>query len=141
VIQQEHGDLGQRMGHVFATLPPGPAVIIGTDIPGVTSAMLADAFRALGRSDAVFGPAADGGYWLIGLRRRPRLMLPFAGVRWSSAHALADTRANLAGARITVIDRLADIDDAASLAQNPGWNRLCPPPLRRSDAGPHSAAH
>ena len=59
---QGGGDLGRRMGRVFRAFPPGPVVIIGADIPGVRSADIAAAFAALGRADAVFGPAEDGGY-------------------------------------------------------------------------------
>src|SRR3546814_16124850 len=83
------------MDRVMRVLPPGPAVIIGTDIPDIRPRHAAAAFRALGRHDAVFGPAADGGYWLVGLRRRPTIPRAFDGVRWSTEHALADTRANL----------------------------------------------
>ena len=66
---QGPGDLGARMGRLMRDLPPGPAVIVGSDIPGIKQAHIARAFRLLGSHDAVFGPADDGGYWLIGLRR------------------------------------------------------------------------
>lgn len=130
-IGQGRGDLGQRMGRVFATLPPGAALIIGADIPGITSTMIDDAFRKLGNHDAVFGPATDGGYWLIGMRRRPRMLQPFARVRWSTPHALSDTRANLRGATIAEIDRLTDVDDADSFKRDDTWARLCRKPPRR----------
>jgi hypothetical protein len=89
---------------------------VGSDIPGVRAADVAAAFRALdGRADAVFGPAEDGGYWLVGLGpRRPRD--PFRGVRWSGPHALADTLANCRGRRVALLRRLRDVDDAADLA-------------------------
>ena len=73
---------------------------------GHQPAHIAEAFRRLGRHDAVFGPAADGGYWLVGLRRRPRLLHPFADVRWSSEHALADTLANLEGRSVAFVATL-----------------------------------
>ncbi len=115
-ISQGSGDLGQRMGRVMAALPPGPVVIVGADIPDIRAADVARAFRLLGAHDAVVGPAADGGYWLIGLKRRPRLPDVFGGVRWSSSHALADTLANLpAGHTVAYLDELADIDDAEAL--------------------------
>ena len=110
---QGPGDLGARMGRLMRDLPPGHAVIVGSDIPAVKRAHIARAFRLLGDHDAVFGPAEDGGYWLVGLRRSPRLVDPFTGVRWSSPHALADTRANLAGLRIGMVETLADVDDGA----------------------------
>lgn len=116
-IPQGGGDLGDRMGRLFRSLPPGPVVIVGADIPGITPAHIARAFAALGRADAVFGPAPDGGYWLIGLSRRQSVPAGlFRAVRWSSEHALADTEAGLQGLRITRIDRLRDIDTAADLA-------------------------
>ncbi len=114
-IRQGGGDLGARLARVVRTLPRGPAVIIGTDIPGIEAAHIAKAFRAIAGHDGVLGPATDGGYWLIGLRLCPRLRLPFAPVRWSSEHALADTARNLAGARVAMLGVLEDVDDAMSL--------------------------
>ena len=64
----------------------------------------------LGRNDAVFGPAPDGGYWLIGFKRTPKALAPFAGVRWSSPHALADTLANLKSKRVAFAVTLSDVD-------------------------------
>lgn len=118
VVAQGPGDLGTRMGRVMQELPPGPTVIVGTDIPGLGRRHVEAAFAALGRHDAVFGPAADGGYWLVGLRRRPRVLHLFRDVRWSSEHALADTLANLGPGRTTVrLETLEDIDDGAALAR------------------------
>jgi len=88
---QGRGDLGQRMLTPMRTLAPGPVVVVGSDIPAMTKTHIASAFDALGENDFVFGPASDGGYWLVGMKRRPRLVDPFKGVRWSSEHALADT--------------------------------------------------
>jgi len=114
LISQGDGGLGTRMARVMALMPPGPVVIVGSDIPDVGSGDAAAAFRALGRHDAVFGPAADGGYWLVGMKRRPRFRDPFTGVRWSTDHALADTLANLAGARVALLRELEDVDDGAA---------------------------
>jgi hypothetical protein len=113
VLAQGPGDLGRRMGRILTSLPPGPAVIVGSDIPGITRRGVFAAFRSLGANDWVFGPAEDGGYWLVGARRRPALRLPFAGVRWSTGEALADTLANLAGCKVGFTERLADVDGAA----------------------------
>ena len=96
----------------MAVMPPGPVVIIGTDIPDIRTRHIDQAFRALGTHDAVFGPANDGGYWLVGLKRRPALKNIFACVRWSSEHTLADTRANLpAHWRVAELEVLTDVDD------------------------------
>jgi hypothetical protein len=118
-VGQGAGDLGARMGRLMRDLPPGPVVIIGSDIPGISRDHIAAAFHALGRHDAVFGPADDGGYWLVGLRRRPRVSDVFGNVRWSSAHALADTLRNVerAGLSVSFIDTLCDIDTAEDYIQ------------------------
>jgi uncharacterized protein len=115
-LDQGMGDLGRRMARVFRGLPPGPAVIVGSDIPDLAPRHIAEAFRALGAKDAVLGPAEDGGYWLIGLKRtRPIPAGLFAGVRWSSPHALADTRASLPRRfSIALLESLEDVDDAGS---------------------------
>ena len=111
-LPQGPGDVGQRMLRVFRSLPPGPAIIVGSDIPHLTPSHVARGFEALGRADVVLGPADDGGYWLIGLSQRARAIDPFAGVRWSSRWALSDTeRALPAGFRLALVDRLADVDD------------------------------
>jgi len=117
-LTQPSGDLGRRMGRVARSLPPGPVLIVGSDIPGIRPLHIASGFKALGDHDAVFGPATDGGYWLVGLKRRPRFLDPFVNVRWSTPHALADTVANLAGWRIARLDTLDDIDDGAALRRH-----------------------
>ncbi len=115
-LPQGRGDLGNRMAGVFDAMPKGPVLIIGADIPGVQKGHIAQAFRALGSSDAVFGPATDGGYWLVGLKRtRSRPPGMFANVRWSSEHALADSMATLPGYWIALVDSLSDVDSASDL--------------------------
>jgi rSAM/selenodomain-associated transferase 1 len=117
-VGQGPGDLGARMGRLMRDLPSGPVVIVGTDIPGIGRAHMAQAFDALGSSDAVFGPAHDGGYWLVGLKRMPRIADIFGGVRWSGEHALADTLANVTRAGLTVatLETLSDVDTAEDYA-------------------------
>ncbi|WP_420558846.1 TIGR04282 family arsenosugar biosynthesis glycosyltransferase [Roseovarius sp.] len=115
-MPQGPGNLGDRMARVMHTRPPGPVCIIGGDIPGITPAHIARAFAALGRHDAVFGPAPDGGYWLIGLKRIHAVPATFLqDVRWSTEHALADSRATLPDARIGLVDTLRDVDTADDL--------------------------
>jgi len=116
-VPQGEGDLGQRMNGVMQMMPPGPVVLIGCDIPNVTDTRTAAAVRAPGNHDAVFGPAEDGGYWLVGLKRFPHVRSIFGNVRWSTEHALADTRANLKGARVALLDTLPDIDTGADYAR------------------------
>jgi uncharacterized protein len=116
---QGSGDLGARMQRIFGRAPSGPVLIIGSDVPGITATHVRQAFAALGANDAVFGPAPDGGYWLIGLKRFPGVPRAFANVRWSTAHALADTRANLERLRIALLEPLDDIDEAGDLRRFP----------------------
>ena len=114
-IEQGRGDLGRRMAHAMASVPPGPVLLIGSDLPELRRAHIARAFAVLGTHDVVFGPASDGGYWLIGFARRPLPRGLFAKVRWSSAQALADTRANLPRRlREKLVDELSDVDEAGS---------------------------
>jgi rSAM/selenodomain-associated transferase 1 len=111
-VKQGRGDLGVRMQRALAACPPGPKILVGADIPALSALHVAAAFRLLGRHDVVFGPAEDGGYWLVGARHRP----PRLGkIRWSSPHALADTLADLPK-RVSVgfAATLPDVDDAES---------------------------
>ena len=116
--------MGARMRHVFHTLPPGPAIIIGTDVPHITASDIAQAFSALEGANAVIGPAVDGGYWLIGLRNARKHPALFDGVRWSTSHSLQDTLATLRGGPVAFLKTRRDVDTAADLASYPGWARL-----------------
>jgi uncharacterized protein len=119
-IGQGSGDLGGRMDRAFHRFRRGRVAILGADIPDAGTADVAAAFRALGTADAVFGPAEDGGYWLVALGPR-RPARPFGGVRWSSEHALADTLRNFPGRRVALIRVLQDVDTAEDfrrLSQN-----------------------
>ena len=120
ISRQGPGGLGTRMQRLMDGLPPGPVVIVGSDIPGLARRDIAAAFRALGAGDAVFGPAEDGGYWLVGQRRTPRILRLFDGVRWSSKHALADTLRNLQGCKVAHLRIIADVDDEAAYLR---WRR------------------
>lgn len=114
---QGPGDLGARMARVLATMPPGPVLIVGADLPALRAAHVAEGFRLLGRHEAVLGPSKDGGYWMVGLRRGARAAPAglFRGVRWSTAHALADTLASLVPLDVGFGPTLADVDEAADL--------------------------
>jgi rSAM/selenodomain-associated transferase 1 len=133
-LPQGTGDLGARMARAMRSAPPGPVCVIGADIPGITCAAIWRAFRALGQAELVFGPATDGGYWLVGVhnaRQVPRTL--FQGVRWSTEHALADTEASAPGRRIAWIDRLSDVDTLADLSgqtRRAGFTSRHPGPKR-----------
>lgn len=91
--QQRTGDLGQRMLAAFQQAfvsGRGRVAIIGTDCPEVDSEVLRQAFTALQQSQVVLGPAADGGYYLIGLN----CLVPelFRDIAWGSSQVLAQTQ-------------------------------------------------
>ena len=113
-MDQVRGDLGIRMDQAFRAHPRRCVALVGCDIPALTANEVASALHALRGADAVFGPATDGGYWLVAMGAR-RPAKPFANVRWSSAHALSDTLANFAHRRIRFTKTLADVDEAADL--------------------------
>lgn len=112
---QGGGDLGQRMERALRAFGAGPVVVVGCDIPDLTAAHVAEAFAALRRHDVVFGPASDGGYWLVGTRHPRHARGLFDHVRWSTAHALADTLANTRGKRVAFVATLDDVDTAEDL--------------------------
>jgi len=120
-LAQGDGDLGARMARAFAAPGSGRVAIVGSDVPDVRPRHIAEAFACLDAHDAVFGPASDGGYWLIGLRRPAGAAELFRNVRWSSEHALSDTLANLgADQSAAFLEMLDDIDDRAAYQR---WRR------------------
>ncbi|NUT38893.1 MAG: glycosyltransferase [Thermoactinospora sp.] len=127
VIPQRGSGLDERLAAAYSDthrLCPEPVVLIGMDTPQVTPSLLVRATRALERHDAVFGPAADGGFWLLGLREPdPALLL---GVPMShpetGKHQL--DRLERAGLEVHMMPELIDVDTAADAravaAQAPG---------------------
>ena len=95
---QGEGDLGMRMARALesALAEGSPGLLIGSDCPALTPEYLREAAAALvNGSDAVIGPAEDGGYVLIGLARSPAAPL-FKDIAWGSATVMQETRAHLA---------------------------------------------
>jgi uncharacterized protein len=121
---QGDGDLGERMASAFRRVlrDSARALLIGTDVPMLDADYLRAAVRALDEHDAVFGPAADGGYALVGLKRpQPAL---FTGMRWSHASVMAHTRERLAQLKLrhAELPVLHDIDEPADLKHlNTQW--------------------
>jgi rSAM/selenodomain-associated transferase 2/rSAM/selenodomain-associated transferase 1 len=119
IRDQGEGDLGARMERAAdAAFSEGAAavVIIGGDCPGLASEHLTAACAALARADAVIGPALDGGYYLIGLRRP--LPALFRGIAWGGADVLAQTLASARtlSVRVEQLETLGDVDVPADLA-------------------------
>jgi len=126
LMAQAGDDLGARMRNALeASLERGSrAILVGTDCPLLDLAYLAQAVAALDDHDAVFGPVEDGGYVLVGLRRR---VDAFAGVPWSTPGTMAATRARLLSANASwkELPTLWDVDEPADLAR---WLALGPVP-------------
>lgn len=124
LTEQGTGDLGLRMHRAFARslMHHGGVLLIGTDAPSMDAGVLRQAASALQDHDAVFVPALDGGYALVGQRRAdPRW---FTDMRWSHDRVMQDTRERLraAGVRWAELPAVADIDEPADLVHlPPGW--------------------
>lgn len=115
-------DLGVRMSHAIGDAlgrAPGRVLLIGTDCPWLDPEALRRAGEALATHDAVLGPAEDGGFVLVGARRP----LEFCDVRWSTAHACADTAAALTqhGIRWRALPVSWDVDEPADFER---WEAL-----------------
>ncbi len=115
--EQPPGDLGERMRSVLESYTSSNRIIIGSDIPGIEQEHVQRAFALLDNHDVVFGPATDGGFWLVGCRKGPLNCEQtdqgfMHDVRWSSCHALADTLETLPPQKsVATADTLSDVDD------------------------------
>ena len=117
-LLQGRGALGLRMQRQFqraAREGASKVVLIGSDLPQLEASDLTAAFTSLGHCQGVLGPAQDGGYWLIGLRRpEPELL---AGITWGSAQVLEQTLSAMArrGLEPELLTRRGDLDWARDL--------------------------
>lgn len=120
--RQSGNDLGQRMANgIYNHLGTNkPVLLIGTDCPDLDAAILQSGIDALHDHDAVFGPAYDGGYYLIGVRgdiAEESLAMLFSGISWGTSSVLAQTvsRAKTMQLRYTLLKKLHDIDTPEDL--------------------------
>lgn len=124
LTDQGDGDLGERMARALdrALLTNAAAILLGTDAPGLEADVMRAAQAALRTHDAVFVPAFDGGYALVGLRRPiPTL---FESVPWSTPFVMQRSRERLAAAGASHVELapVADVDVPADLVHLPaGW--------------------
>ncbi|MGW3346028.1 TIGR04282 family arsenosugar biosynthesis glycosyltransferase [Nonomuraea rubra] len=125
VVPQRGGGLDERLAAAFDDahrLSPIPIVLIGMDTPQVSAGLLADAVSLLGSHDAVFGPATDGGFWLLGLRAPdPELLLgvPMSEPTTGEIQLKRLTEAGMSVACLpclTDVDTMADAVEVAALA-------------------------
>ncbi len=120
--RQEGEGLGERMLHTFevALGQARSALIVGSDIAQISTAIIEDAFRQLQSHDFVIGPAKDGGYYLLGMKEpHPEL---FRGIEWSTPTVFADTVAIMEqmGKSYALAPELSDIDYAEDWERY-GW--------------------
>jgi rSAM/selenodomain-associated transferase 2/rSAM/selenodomain-associated transferase 1 len=137
---QGKGTLGARMNRAFQdSFRAGMAkvIIIGTDCLGLSEGPVQEAFQALEENDLVLGPANDGGYYLIGLRRPAEEL--FKGIPWGTEQVLAHTRrvAQSLGLRTFLLDPLGDVDRPEDLSL---WEKFSstpslPSPLKGEGKG------
>jgi rSAM/selenodomain-associated transferase 1 len=118
-VPQVSGSLSPRLAACFAH--KGPVIVIGTDSPQIRSDDIAKAITAMRTHQVVFGPAKDGGFWLIGAQG-PLPSTVFDNVAWSTEQTLADVTRNVSGSvyRLRILD---DIDDITALR---GYRRSRP---------------
>lgn len=144
VFGQTGGDLGSRMSAAAAQVsaaPGGPVIILGTDVPTLTTATLRTAADLLAAgADAVLGPAMDGGYYLIGLPGPDTAAFAIEPRQWGGDQVLAATLAALAlsGRVPALLEPLPDLDtpaDARALLAAPGL----PAPIARLLRGEEAA--
>lgn len=115
-VGQGEGDLGVRLDSAFRdAFRDGfqRVMVVGSDCPEISPEDLSQADERLSESDVVLGPAHDGGYWLLGLRRPAPFL--FRDMPWSTPHVFAETvrRVEAAGLRLGRLRELADVDTAA----------------------------
>lgn len=119
VVPQEDGDLGERLSRVIEgefRRGAGKVIVVGADCPRLDSRHLAAAESALQNNSLVYGPAEDGGYYLVGLSRP--LAGIFNGIAWGTGAVLAQSLATArsAGIEPALIARLPDVDEAEDLS-------------------------
>ncbi len=135
-MPQTGNDLGERMEQAFIrvfTEGVDLALLIGSDIPSLTAEIIDDAFRSFSACDAVIGPARDGGYYLIGFKKRTFEPGIFRDMKWSTETVLRETIGKLEKAQLTMhrlpelrdIDTLEDLEAYRSHAEHlgPGASR------------------
>lgn len=105
LMPQQGGDLGVRMENAFIRcFSEGfeRAILIGSDLPDLTPAVLQEAMASLAENDVVIGPASDGGYYLIGFHKHTFMPRAFHGISWSTGTVFQETMAILQSSALAV---------------------------------------
>jgi uncharacterized protein len=123
IMPQRGGPLDERLAGAFAAVR-GPALLIGMDTPQVSPALLTVDWQA---ADAIFGPAADGGFWALGLRVPDPDLLRGVPMSTPGTGAVQRDRLLAAGLRVADLPPLRDVDtaaDATAVACEAPWSRF-----------------
>ncbi len=109
VIKQQGDDLGEKITHALQRLlaDHGKVIIIGSDCPNITHEDIKQALQALDNNDVVIGPAEDGGYYLIGMKKYHTL---FNDIDWSTEKVLDQTLKKASDLNVKLLDEKRDID-------------------------------
>ena len=121
-VAQSGKDLGQRMGNAFREVFSrgyGQALLIGSDLPDLSSSLILDAFDHLARRDCVIGPSEDGGYYLIGFHRNTYFQEIFTRIRWGTSEVFNHTVSCLKKKKISfhTLPEWRDIDNYNDLVK------------------------
>lgn len=122
VRAQSRGDIGARMLTAARSLESDgyrPIILVGSDLPLLDAARIHHALRALRRADVVFGPASDGGYYLVGMQRPLPELFEDRAIEWSSPDVLAASLAAARGAGLDygLLPESFDVDTTGDLEQ------------------------
>ena len=117
-FEQEGDSLGDRMNNAFEqvfALGAKKAVIIGSDCPELSADIIEKAFEILNEKDVVIGPAKDGGYYLIGMKKLYPVL--FEGKKWSTASVLQETINDIIEKDLSysLLPELSDLDNLDDL--------------------------
>ncbi|MFG2071506.1 TIGR04282 family arsenosugar biosynthesis glycosyltransferase [Nonomuraea maritima] len=120
VLPQRGGGLDERLAAAFEDahrVLPVPVVLIGMDTPQVAADLLADALSLLAGHDAVFGPASDGGFWLLGLRVPDAALLLGVPMSKPTTGEIQLRRLREAGMSVALMPCLTDVDTMADAVE------------------------
>lgn len=122
VFPQQGNDIGEKMSTAFVEIFQNnclQALLIGTDIPDISSDLLTQAFQGLDSHDLVIGPAKDGGYYLIGFNHDAFDPDLFSGIEWSTSSVFNETLEMIRQKDLSfyTLPELNDIDTPEDLAE------------------------
>lgn len=123
--QQKGNDLGIRMQHAFEegfNLGYQKIIIIGSDLYDLTPEIIDDAFHQLDKNDVVIGPAKDGGYYLLGMKKLH--LQVFKNKSWGTSSVRKDTLQDLTEKKVFLLEELNDVDVYEDIEHHPAFQKF-----------------